>query len=835
MPRSTRRSATLRLQSLENREVPAVITESFDASGGLPANWSQWSSGSPAYGPATVRTYSGAGALTSTATSNVSARAWATTAVGSDMSTSAYVFADSLIPTEVIARGQNLAGNTPSYYSAGVTRGANVTLARTVGGLRTVLGTLNTAAYTSGVWLKISVIAVGAQVAVELQNPTTGQFLNPAGQWQSAKTNAITVADSAISGAGLAGVARPAQYAGTVTLDSFEVTVPTVAPPTGGGGTTDPGTTTPVPLPTIPKHYQHIRIASLAYAGTPMTSTETTLLQNSVDLVVSNPGLLGTIDANAPNTPQLIYTNVSNIYQGLLVDWLNFADAKSQDREAAFYHVSRPTAFTGGSPSSIPVNNLWRVARGNTDLTSASRTGTTGDVSFGDTAGTVTYLGYPEEFGELNFNITSPKGGGWAATFEYVSAVDAAGNPTAWSTLPLISNSTANFTTSGRVRFDPPADWKTSLASGASRLYFVRMRVTSGGTSPVAATVLGRDYVSANGTQSGTIPVFDSKADANGDGYLNDAEYRTVSVKVAARFAYESRLFYPAYGQMRFAVNPEPQAVKNWAVDYHVRQIAATPLADGFFVDNANGRAPITADTPVVESTANYPIESGKLLQAVHTAIAPKWLMVNSSGGNAQTNEVISRTPAAMEEFALRPMATTWARFNDLSDLVNTRLSSSSSPYLVLDSHPQGGSPTDPRTQLATLAYYYTLSDADRTFLMFYGGFEPNTSWTRHWVPAAAFNIGTAQGKWTEFATGQDPANAGLTYKVISRSYSNGLVLYKPLSYKLGVGTGTLADNTATTHQLSRAYRVLNADGTLGATVTSITLRNGEGAILIPA
>jgi hypothetical protein len=60
-------------------------------------------------------------------------------------------------------------------------------------------------------------------------------------------------------------------------------------------------------------------------------------------------------------------------------------------------------------------------------------------------------------------------------------------------------------------------------------------------------------------------------------------------------------------------------------------------------------------------------------------------------------------------------------------------------------------------------------------------------------------------------------------------------VLYKPLSYKLGAGTGTTADATATTHRLNGTYRPLRADGTLGPPVTSVTLRNGEGAILVKA
>ena len=60
-------------------------------------------------------------------------------------------------------------------------------------------------------------------------------------------------------------------------------------------------------------------------------------------------------------------------------------------------------------------------------------------------------------------------------------------------------------------------------------------------------------------------------------------------------------------------------------------------------------------------------------------------------------------------------------------------------------------------------------------------------------------------------------------------------VLYKPLSYAQGKPEGTTADATATTHQLGGNYRAVSASGTLGPVVQSITLRNGEGAVLVKA
>ncbi|MFL5338610.1 MAG: hypothetical protein ACJ8F7_00450, partial [Gemmataceae bacterium] len=180
------------------------------------------------------------------------------------------------------------------------------------------------------------------------------------------------------------------------------------------------------------------------------------------------------------------------------------------------------------------------------------------------------------------------------------------------------------------------------------------------------------------------------------------------------------------------------------------------------------------------------------------------------------------------------PLASTWRQFLDEASLVSQwQAQSSPAHYLILDSLPTGGSPTDPHTQIATLAEYYLVGDPTSTMLMFYGGYSPSSSWINHWSPAAAYDIGKPTGTWGTFAQGTDPTNANLTYKVYSRTYANALVLYKPLSYNTAQGTGTLADATATTHQLNGTYRILNADGTLSGPVTSVTLRNGEGAILI--
>jgi hypothetical protein len=470
-----------------------------------------------------------------------------------------------------------------------------------------------------------------------------------------------------------------------------------------------------------------------------------------------------------------------------------------------------------------------------TNVTSAARGGRNFNVTFGGT-GTTTAIGYPEEFRELNVTLVSGAAAGWSGVWEYASATDLAGNPTAWKSLALRDDGTSGLTQSGRITFDPPADWKAASIAGGEHLFYVRFRVT-GGTAeqdPVLKTVFGRDYVGANGGTTGIIPPFDHAADANDDGYLNDAEYATRADGHDARFEYESRLFYPFYGQMRFVTNPSHPEVRRWAADYHVRLLSGNPLADGVFVDNATGRLPFPG-VSVLEPTGAFSIDSGSLMGAISRAIQPKWVMANTAGGRGDAASIAANSAGVFEEFLIRPVQANWSEVGDAVGLINSRLAPGGAPYLVIDSYPAGGSPNDSRTQLAALSYYYLVADPERTFLMFFGGSNPSSSWTEHWTPAAAVDVGAPTGTMREFATGKDPLSPTLTYKVFARDYENALVLYKPLSYQQGIGEGTRNLQTATTHQLGGNYRRVNADGTLGPVVTSVSLRNGEGAVLIKA
>ena len=355
------------------------------------------------------------------------------------------------------------------------------------------------------------------------------------------------------------------------------------------------------------RHYSHVRVAMLAYNNTPVGDTEKKLLRESVDLVIPHTRYLGQFDALASGTPQMIYSNVSNVYLDLLTDWLSYADGRYFDREGAFYHVNEATPFKGDSGSSKPVDWFWAVKRGSDaagwkDATPVTKSSNQ-TVVF-PPAGQAVVLGYPEKFREITVDLKTAGDWRWKAQLEYSTARDSAGRPTGWKTLSTISDGTGGLRRSGTITFDPPSNWRTAKVDGSDQLFLVRFRTVGTGTAPVANSFSGRDYVKAGTSTAGTIPAFDSRADRNGDGYLADYEYRYRRSGFDARFEYESRLFYPGYGQMRFATNPANGGFRNWAVDYPRRFLAKYPQADGLFLDNSVGK--LQTEAELLERKTNY-------------------------------------------------------------------------------------------------------------------------------------------------------------------------------------------------------------------------------------
>jgi len=855
----------------------APLREERFASGarvGVPSSWTSWvSTGTP-----DVQTLSDETLIVG-GTTNQSTRLWMTQPVPTDAQVSSSVYVDSLVPAGIFLRGSWLNSNRANAYELTVKRGLEIELTKVVNGVRTSFGKLSTEGWQSGLWLQMSLIAKGDQLRVLIYRSDTGQYLNAAGGWSLTPAYAMTRTDKSIASGGLSGLVRGTGAADDLQYDNFIVTaapadltkpttIPTEAdkpstvtpPPTPPAPPTPPPPppvpppvpvppppvtplppATPLPstpgLPNVPRHFSHIRVAMLAYHGTPIGSTEVQLLQNGVDLVIPNEDLIDDIAEVNSKTPQLTYTNVSNVYLDLLSDWLEYADRNKLDRESIFYHVNKATTFYGMSASAVAVDHFWGAYRSSgerwTYLTRQIRNGTTATALAG--AGESFAVGFTEKFREMNFDFKTGAGAGWRGELEYVSAVDANGSPTKWSKLKLLADGTNGFRSDGRITFDPPKDWVPSTVGGSDRYFYVRIRTITGtaAAAPVVMKLTGRDYANHDG-KKGTIPAFDSVADADGDGYLNDAEYAKRKAGQDARFEYESRLTFPYYGPNRYATNVGSPELQKWTIDFHQRYLKANPNVSGFFVDNSI--AVLAVDySGLKETVGNYAQLYGNVLGVLNNSLGSKWLLTNTAGGGKNVEPQVKNGLSYLEEFALRPMTSNTVQVDDLIALLRRRRElSNGKGYEILDTYSGKFDAADPRVMGSSLAMYYLVADANRSMLMINGGSEPNTTWSRHWTYAIRYNVGKPTGEAKTFATGFDPANKSLPYKVYSRTYQNALVLYKPLSYLKGTN-GTTADNTATTHKLDGWYRVVKSDGTLGPKIKSITLRNAEGVVLAKA
>ena len=219
-----------------------------------------------------------------------------------------------------------------------------------------------------------------------------------------------------------------------------------------------------LPQPIIPQHSPNIRLTDIVYNGGSgqLDPSDISLLQNSVDLVIDDPIFLGQVDAISPNTPQLIYTNVSSVYLSLLTDWLNYADAHGYSREEAFYHVTQATPFAGAGGSTQPVNWFWGVYSG-------------GSGPSDRTWQAAQYRRQPSaEWGNRCTSATPTSSA--RSTSSWLPGRVPAGRacwstPRPW-TLPAtqrpgrrcrtLTNTTAGLTQSGQITFDPPANWKAA-------------------------------------------------------------------------------------------------------------------------------------------------------------------------------------------------------------------------------------------------------------------------------------------------------------------------------------------------------------------------------------
>jgi len=130
-----------------------------------------------------------------------------------------------------------------------------------------------------------------------------------------------------------------------------------------------------------------------------------------------------------------------------------------------------------------------------------------------------------------------------------------------------------------------------------------------------------------------------------------------------------------------------------------------------------------------------------------------------------------------------------------------------------------------------------TWSDRGRLFVLsvFYLINHTNMYYTQQgpglvWHEVMSYELGAPEGEPYLWGSGTDPMAPANTFHIMARDYGNALVLVK-FRHEDSVVMWSLSN---TTHALGGNYRALDIDGTPGAVITEVTLRNNEAAILIP-
>lgn len=289
----------------------------------------------------------------------------------------------------------------------------------------------------------------------------------------------------------------------------------------------------------------------------------------------------------------------------------------------------------------------------------------------------------------------------------------------------------------------------------------------------------------------------------------------------------------------RWLINPGDPGSRAYQADRLARIARGY---DGVFLDEFGGPM-YGAIKPTDEFTtgAAYLASEAELLAQAHAAIAPGILLINiaeywtptdsaivAAGGGAQlerTNYPFGdRTEERWTEIDHLLAAGVYTEFvatlsyTEWAGVTKKRPSFNGGLY---------GSPTE-RGQMAQLASYYMAVGKDAQRLSFdqqnYWNIRPDTGWAK----AVEVDVGHPLRARHVLDQGSDPK--GQKYRIYAREFEHALVLMRPaVDWRPTV----YGDDTAIEIPLPKPLRLLHRDGTLGAPVSSVNLRNVDAAILV--
>ncbi len=289
----------------------------------------------------------------------------------------------------------------------------------------------------------------------------------------------------------------------------------------------------------------------------------------------------------------------------------------------------------------------------------------------------------------------------------------------------------------------------------------------------------------------------------------------------------------------RWLINPSDPGARAYTVDRYRRLAQGR---SGLFVDEASSGDIIPRAKLGVEfEAARYEADYTSLLAAIKRELGSKTLMLNTAEYTKSFDRANAAAAGAVHlELFNNPMLSQIAlRWNWVEELLAAGVwVNMESPYARswADEHasqyPKGNYATSgDRMQMWELASYYMVVGKNPDKLSFHLKAPTyQTAPSKYWLPAIEANIGHPVSARSERVQGTDPT--GQVYTVYQRDFDRALVLIRA---QRGWDTQNYKDATAVNVSLpsGESWLPLHADGTLGASVTSVKLRNSEAVILV--
>ena len=291
------------------------------------------------------------------------------------------------------------------------------------------------------------------------------------------------------------------------------------------------------------------------------------------------------------------------------------------------------------------------------------------------------------------------------------------------------------------------------------------------------------------------------------------------------------------WDSMRFAINPGDPGQRAYQID-RLQRVAQNE--DGVFLDEfGGGMSGVSKATDEFATIALYMASETELIAKVHEAIKPGFLLINVgeywtppdsalvvAGGGAHLERTnfpfTDRLPARWTQIDNLLALNVYTEFVTLWSYTDWVTSKSFPSF-------QGGmySSRLERGQIVQLASYYMAVPADPTRLTL----DQQNMWNVRpdtvWMPAVEADVGHPREARHSVATGTDAA--GQKYRIYARDFDHAYVVIRPQS---DWRPQIYADSTGVVVPLPAPMRPLHRDGTFGAPVSSVTLRNAEAAIL---